>query len=179
MPVITFFLLGILLLTLQTSLLISLPEWLGRPDPLFVLIVFVAARLELVHGAIVLLLLGLVMDIFSGVFLGLYPIVYLLLFFGLQSLSKRLIIQEVAHQIPLVLTCYLFVNSLLFIIATLLAPENDLVWNWKKILLQMLLLAVISLPLFSLFHFAEQLLAKKKPPQRFLRRPKSKNAFRN
>lgn len=177
MIVITFFLLGILLLILQTSLLISLPEWLGRPDPLFVLIVFVAARLDLVHGALVLLLLGLVMDIFSGVFFGLYPIVYLLLFLGLHSLSRRFVIQELAHQIPLVLSCYLFVNSLLFIIATILAPENDLVWNWKKILLHMLLLAIISSPLFSLFHFAKQLSVKKKP-RTFLRRSKFKNTFR-
>jgi len=178
MPVITFFLLGILLLILQTSLLISLPEWLGRPDPLFVLIVFAATRLDLAHGAIVLLLLGLVMDIFSGVFLGLYPIVYLLLFFVLHSLSRRLVIHEMVHQIPLVLSCYLFVNGLIFIIATMLAPENDLAWNWKKILLQMLLLAVISLVLFPLFHFAEQLSAQKKPAS-FLLRPKPKNTFRD
>ena len=178
MVVITFFLLGVMLLILQTSLLISLPEWLGRPDPLFVLIVFVAARLDLVHGAIVLLLLGLVMDIFSGVFLGLYPIVYLLLFLLLRSLSRRLVIQEMVHQIPLVLSCYLFVNGLLFIIATMLAPENYLDWNWKKIILQMLMLAIISLPLFSLFHFAEQLSIKKNP-HTFLRRSKHKNTFRD
>jgi rod shape-determining protein MreD len=180
MPIITFFMLGIMLLILQTSLLISLPEWLGRPDPLFVLIVFAATRLELTHGAIVLLLLGLLMDIFSGIFLGLYPIVYLLLFWLLRSLSQRLVIYEVAHLIPLVLSCYLCINGLIFVIATMLVPENDLVWNWKKILLQMLLLAIISLPLFSIFNFVEQLSVPKKA-HTFLRRSssKSRNAFRD
>ncbi|TFG37707.1 MAG: rod shape-determining protein MreD, partial [Desulfobacterales bacterium] len=66
MPIISYFSLGVFLLILQTSLLTILPEWIGSPDPFFVLIVFVAIRLKLVHGAVLLLVLGLMMDIFSG-----------------------------------------------------------------------------------------------------------------
>lgn len=178
MPVLRYFFIGILLLTLQTSFMISLPEWLGRPDPLFVLIVFAAVRLDPPHGPLLLLLLGLVMDIFSGIFLGIYPIIYLLLFFLLHGLSKRLVIHETVHQIPLVLSCYLLVNGLLFTFATFLAPENELLWNWKKILLQMLLLSVMTLPLFALFDSLESWLSPKKASF-FFQRKKTKNTFRD
>ena len=178
MSVISYFLLGVFLLVVQTSLLTILPEWLGTPDPFFVLIVFAAMRLELVHGAVLLLLLGLVMDIFSGIFLGIYPITYLLLFFVLHGLAKKLAIQEVIHRIPLVLASFLVVNTLLYFFATSLAPENELPWYWKDILLQILLLGLITMPLFNTFEAFDALLSPKKAGLFFLR-PKHKNTFRD
>ncbi|MBI5558523.1 MAG: rod shape-determining protein MreD [Deltaproteobacteria bacterium] len=178
MPVISYFFLGILLLLVQTSLLNILPAWIGTPDPFFVLIVFVAIRLELIKGAMLLLLLGLIMDIFSGIFLGIYPITYLLLLFLLHSLAKKLAIQEEVHRIPLVLASYLFVNGLLFSFATFLAPENDLLWNWKNMLLQVLLLGLLTFPLFNLFESIDTWLAPRKAAMFFLR-TKHKNTFRD
>ncbi|MCJ7602122.1 MAG: rod shape-determining protein MreD [Desulfobulbaceae bacterium] len=178
MPIISYFFLGVFLLILQTSLLTILPEWIGSPDPFFVLIVFVAIRLKLVHGAVLLLVLGLIMDIFSGIFLGIYPITYLLLFFLLHGLSRRLVIHDVFHRIPLVIVSYLFVNSLLYSIASYLAPENELLWDWKEILMEIILLAVITLPLFTLFESFDTFLTPKKAAQFFLR-PKNKNSFRD
>ncbi len=178
MPVIIFFILGIFLLVLQTSFLTSLPDWMGRPDPLFVLIVFVTVRLKPPSAPILLLLLGLIMDIFSGIFLGIYPIVYILLFFLLFSLTQRLFLYEAVHQIPLVLTCYLLVNGLLFSVATFLAPENALVWQWKKVLLQMFMLALMTLPLFSFFDSLDRWVTRKKATS-FFQRAQQKNTFRN
>ncbi|MEW6290029.1 MAG: rod shape-determining protein MreD [Thermodesulfobacteriota bacterium] len=178
MPVISYFFLGVFLLLLQTSLLTMLPGWVGSPDPFFVLIVFVAIRLQLVHGAVLLLLLGLVMDIFSGIFLGIYPITYLLLFFLLHGLARRLAIHEVVHRIPLVIASYLLVNALLYTFASILAPENELNWNWKDILLEILLLGMITIPLFTLFESFDTFLTPKKAAQFFLR-PKNKNTFRD
>ena len=177
MPAISYFFLGVFLLILQTSLLTVLPAWMGKPDLFFVLIVFVAIRLKLIHGALLLLVLGLIMDIFSGIFLGIYPITYLLLFFLLHGLSRRLAIQETAHRIPLVVVSYLFVNGLLYSFASSLAPENELVWNWKEILMQILLLAIITLPLFSLFETFDEMLTPNNAAKFFLR-PKNKNRFR-
>ncbi|MEW6518490.1 MAG: rod shape-determining protein MreD [Desulfurivibrio sp.] len=178
MPVISYFFLGVFLLILQTSLLTILPHWAGSPDPFFVLIVFVAIRLKLVHGALLLLMLGLVMDIFSGIFLGIYPIAYVLLFLLLHGLSRGLAIQETVHRIPLVIISYLFVNGLLYSCASYLAPENELTWNWKDILMQILLLAIITLPLFTLFESFDAMLTPRKASQFFLR-PKNKNTFRD
>ncbi|MCK9293620.1 MAG: rod shape-determining protein MreD [Desulfobulbaceae bacterium] len=178
MPVISFFFLGVFLLILQTSLLAILPGWVGRPDAFFVLIVFVATRLKFVHGALLLLVLGLIMDIFSRIFLGVYPITYLLLFFLLHGISRRLAIHEPVHRIPMAIASYLFVNSLLYSFASYLAPENELIWNWKDILMQILLLAIITLPLFTFFEAFDEILTPKKAAQLFLR-PKNKNTFRD
>jgi rod shape-determining protein MreD len=178
MAVISYFFLGVFLLVAQTSLLTILPEWIGMPDPFFVLVVFAAIRLELVQGALLLLLLGLVMDIFSGIFLGIYPITYLLLFFLLHGLSKKLAIQEVVHRIPLVLASFLLANSLLYAFATFLAPENDMPWHWRDILLQILLLCLITMPMFNVFEAFDSMLSPKKSGLFFLR-PKHKNTFRD
>ncbi len=177
MAVLSYFIIAILLLILQTSLLPSLPDWMGRPDPLFVLIVCVALRFDIYSGAILLLLLGLIMDIFSGIFLGIYPITYLLLFALLKAVAKKLAINESVHRLPLVLICYLFVNTVLFAFATFLAPENDLSWNWIRMLLQMLMISLFVPPLFSLFDSLDSWLSPRRAVI-FFHRPKSKNTFR-
>jgi len=46
MLVSVFFFLGVFLLILQTTLFQILPEWAGKPDLLFVLIVFLAIRMD-------------------------------------------------------------------------------------------------------------------------------------
>ena len=83
-----FFIVGLILLVIQTTLFGSMPDWLGRPDLLFIFIIFITVRLELIQGAFLVLLLGLVMDIFSGIFLGLYPLTNLILFWPTYSPLK-------------------------------------------------------------------------------------------
>lgn len=146
-----FFTLGAFLLTLQTTLFQVLPEWAGKPDLLFVLVVFLAINMETFHGAILALLFGLVMDIFSGIFLGLYPVVYLGLYFLLRTLSAHLAIREPAHYWVLVPACYLAANVGIYIFSAILSPQAPPDWSWAALILQMIILAVISLPLFSLF----------------------------
>ena len=162
MSVFGFLTFGIVLLVLQTSLLPLLPGWLGHPNPLFVLVVFASLRLETYQGAVLALLFGLLMDIISGLFLGLHPVIYLVLFFILKTLAKNLIIYDI-HLVPLTLASYLFTTSGVFITASLLGPDSLLQWSWKSILLQLLVLAILTLPLFALYEF---LLAKLNPPKR-------------
>lgn len=153
MFIIFFFLLGLSLLIIQTTLFSAMPDWLGRPDLLFIFIIFITVRLEIIQGAFLILLLGLIMDIFSGIFLGLYPVTNLILFFVIHFLSRRFIISELPQQIPLVLTCYLFTSTMIFISTAILEPENILPWNWKAIFFQMLLLAILTIPFFALYDF--------------------------
>lgn len=178
MPIVSYFFLGVLLLILQTSLLTDLPEWLGCPDLFFILVVFVSIRLKFIHGAVLLLILGLIMDIFSGIYLGIYPITYLVLFFLLHGLSRRLAIQDTVHRIALVTVSYLFANSLLYTFISYMTPENDWTWNWKGILMEVLLLAIMTLPLFTLFERFEEFFTTKKAGQLFVR-SKNKNTFRS
>jgi rod shape-determining protein MreD len=150
--VISFFLMvGIVLLVLQTSIFPLLPAWLGRPDPLFVLIVYAALRLEVYQGAILTLVLGLLLDIFSGPFLGMYPVVYLALFVILKTMAANLTIHETIHQVPLTLASYLFACVGLFAFASLLMPEDALHWPWRAVLLQLFLLTILTIPLFQLY----------------------------
>jgi len=174
-----FFLLGAFLLIFQTTLLHALPEWFGRPNLLFLLIVFIATNLDLFKGAVLALLFGLLMDIFSGVFLGLHPIVYLVLFFVLQRISKHLATNEAVHQMPLVAFSYLFSASSIFIFATILAPESKIYWAWGTEILQVLILAVICIPFFHIFKWITQVFdtqGQKKNKNPF-RRQKSGNRY--
>ncbi|NIQ09911.1 MAG: rod shape-determining protein MreD, partial [Gammaproteobacteria bacterium] len=70
MFIVIFLILGILILVVQTTFLQLVPGWLGQPDILFLLIVYIACQKEILAGAVSILLLGLLLDVFSGVFLG-------------------------------------------------------------------------------------------------------------
>ena len=99
--------LGTILLTIQTTLFHILPAWIGRPDLLFILVIFLATDMETFKGALLVLLFGFLMDIFSGIYLGMYPLLYLLLFFAIKTLSRHVVLVEIVHQVPLVVVSYL------------------------------------------------------------------------
>jgi rod shape-determining protein MreD len=146
-----FLILGILILVLQTTFLQLLPAWLGKPDILFLLIVYVACQADILRGAFIVLLLGVLMDAFSGVFLGLYPVIYLLVFAFIKGISRQIAINEFAYQVPLAVISYLFVSIGMFLFAFFLAPDSPPQWSWGVILLQLLILAVIGTPIFGIF----------------------------
>src|SRR5210317_810288 len=151
MFVIIFLLLGIVILILQTTFLQLLPAWLGKPDILFLLIVYIACQADIFRGAFVIFLLGLLMDAFSGVFLGLYPVIYLLVLAFIKGISRQVAIDEFAYQVPLAVISYLFVSIGMFLFAFFLAPDSPPQWSWGLILLQLLVLAVIGTPVFGIF----------------------------
>jgi len=176
MLIFSFILLGTTLLTIQTTIFPMLPAWMGNPDLLFLLVVYIAIRLDIFPGAVLALLIGLLMDIFAGVFLGLYPVIYLLLFFLLQGLSRHLVIDETVHQAPLAVASYLLASSGIYIFATILAPDASLTWSWRDILLSALILAVIAIPFYQLCSGIHNLALKGIKNRAFLR-SKSGNRF--
>ncbi|MBW2502419.1 MAG: rod shape-determining protein MreD [Deltaproteobacteria bacterium] len=150
MLIVLFLLLGILSIVLQTTLLQLLPPWLGKPDILFLLVVYISCRTDLLRGLVTILLLGFLMDVFSGVFLGLYPVIYLLVFAFIKGISRRVAINDFAYQVPLAVISYLFVSIGMFLFSYALGPETLPGWSWGTILLQLLLLAVVGVPLFGI-----------------------------
>lgn len=146
---ISFLVFALLLFVMQTTLFALLPAWLGRPDLIFLLIVFLAYRFDAIKGAVLVFFIGLLLDIFSGVFLGIYPTVYLLIFFIMKLLAKH-IANESTFQTPLAIISYLFTASCIFIISTMLAPEALIEWSWRIMILQIIMLAVVAIPFFSL-----------------------------
>lgn len=151
MFIIIFLVLGILILVVETTFLQLLPAWLGKPDILFLLIVYLSCQSEILRGVVLILLLGLLMDVFSGIYLGFYPVIYLLVFAFIKGISRRVAINEFAYQVPLALISYLFVSIGMFLFSYSLAPDAPPQWSWGMILLQLLMLAVIGGPAFGMF----------------------------
>ncbi|MDR9500538.1 MAG: rod shape-determining protein MreD [Desulfurivibrionaceae bacterium] len=178
MPCAPFILVATLLLILQTSFLPGLPGWFAKIDPLFVLVVFVSVRLDPYRGALLIIYIGMLTDIFSGIYSGLHPVIYLALHFMIKLLSRPLVLNEPPHQIPLVLASYIFVMGLTHMITTLLSPEAISLWSWKEIIVRLLLLALITMPLFSLYDYIMNRLSPKKALQ-ILIKPGNKNRFRD
>lgn len=145
-----FFGLGVLLLVIQTTFLHLLPAWLGRPDLLFLLLVFIALHLETGPGLILTLLLGLLVDVFSGIHLGVYSLTYFLFFLLIRTMVQNLAIQGSAHQVPLVIAGSLGTASLVHLLTSLLAPENQVFWAWPLLLQNTIILAIVCLPFFHL-----------------------------
>jgi rod shape-determining protein MreD len=114
-------LLGILFVTLQTTLLSYLPIRRIRPDIILVLILYWGFTLPTVSGGIHSLFLGYLMDLFSGNSLGLYTFTRPLLFYLAQLFRGRLYLESFASQ-----SLFVFIFALLegLLILTLLAALN-------------------------------------------------------
>ena len=102
MQILSFLIIGIFLITFQTTVLQFLPTWLGAPDLVFILIAFLAYRFEVLKGLLLTFLLGWMMDVISGIYLGTYLIEYLLFFIALNTLTLNSPLKESAYQVPLV-----------------------------------------------------------------------------
>ncbi len=147
----TFFASGLLLLLLQTTVIPQLPGWLGRPDILFILVVYCAIRLPLYSGMLLCLFFGMLLDIFSGLYIGLDTICYLLFFFTLRGLSGKLALEYLTHQPVLCASGYLLTNGAIFLMANMLSEGGHFTWPWRQILLGALTTAIFSIPLVHLF----------------------------
>jgi rod shape-determining protein MreD len=145
-----FIALGAFLLIFQTTILVRMPNWLGNPDLLFLLALFVSAKIDLHRGIILVMIYGLMVDIFSGFVPGLYPAVYLGLFLSLKYLSRRMIVDEPTHQPPLAAACYLLCSGAIYLYMAVFNPGTNIFWSWHDLLLQMLILTVLALPSFQI-----------------------------
>ncbi|MBU0481509.1 MAG: rod shape-determining protein MreD [Proteobacteria bacterium] len=154
-----FLILGSFLLILQTSLFTILPKWIGNPDLLFLVIIFMACRLDTYQGAILTLVFGLLMDIFSGIVPGLFPAVYLGLFATIKLLSKHFIIDEPSHQPPLAVAGYLLASGAIYLYTAFFSPDVTLFWSWRDLLLQMFILGILSVPSYHVFGSIQHLVA--------------------
>lgn len=149
--------LGSCLLVLQTTLFALIPPWLGSPDLLFLLVLFMATKVDNYRGIILAMLFGLMMDTFSGFVPGLFPAVYLGLFVTIKFVSRHVIVAEAAHQPPLAAACYLISSGAIYTYMAIFNPGTDIFWSWRDLLLQMFILAILALPAF---HLLSLLLAK-------------------
>lgn len=164
--VLTYAILGLCVILLQTTLL---PRLLGngpRPDLLLLLALHIGLNEPALRGAFTAWLLGCLLDVFSGTTFGLYGLILLLLTCGTCAAGRQL-----NHDNAMVMVvAALFgttVHALLLITTLLLFADAD--QGWKLVLQQLplqllfnLLAAMLCSPL--LIHFSRP----KQPVRRVL-----------
>ena len=113
---------GILLLTLQTTLLSYLPVQRIRPDIVLILILHWGLSFPPVSGGIHSLFLGYLMDLFSGNSFGLYTFTRPLLFYLAQLFKGRLYLESLPSQSLFVFVFALFEGLLILALLYALNP---------------------------------------------------------
>jgi len=150
MLITVFIILGAFLLVIQTTIYVRTPQWLGNPDLLFLLVIFMATKIDNYRGIILTMIFGLMMDTFSGFIPGLFPAVYLGLFVTIKYISRHVIIDEPTHQPPLAAACDLASSGAIYLYMNIFNPSTEIFWSWRDLFLQMCILAILSLPSFHL-----------------------------
>ena len=146
---------GVLLMTLQTTLLASLPIQRFRPDLVLIFILYLGFSFSNVSGGLLAFFLGFLMDLFSGNTFGLYTFTRPLIFFVAQLVRSRFYWQGFSFQF-----LFVFVFSALegFFILLLLSgvsstPLHNLYPSmWTHLLPQSLFTGLMTPVLFGLFH---------------------------
>jgi len=162
MVLLVFWLLGISLIVVQTTLLQLFPTWLGRPDFVFVLVAFASYRFAWIPGIILVFSLGWVMDVVAGIHLGFYPLLCLLTFTLLKALTTNSPIKESTYQIPLVGASYFLMQMFFYFVYSLTLPEVLPEWSWGETTRRTALVVVVAAPLFLLFNSLFEHLQKRR-----------------
>jgi len=151
MVVLHFIIVGLLLTILQTTLCMRTPVSFMAPDFYYVLVAYLALRLDMLRSLIVLLPLTCVLDVLSGTILGSYALICFGGYFFLRQLAVRFPVNGILYHLPLIGFSFLAVSWAVYLLLELLQPGQQAVWSWWKMLLRMLLVTLCSYPLFLLF----------------------------
>ncbi len=170
MLALAFVLLGFLLITIQTTFFHHFPHWLGRPDLAFILVVFSAYKFSWFPGFLLAFLLGWLMDVTSGIFLGTYPLLVLLVFAIVKFLSQNSSVKETAFQIPLVGVSYFIVQCFLYLFFSLTQPGALPPWSWARVVHETFILLVASIPCFVFFNWMYEKIISRRVAAKSLKR---------
>ena len=165
-----FWLVGILLIIAQTTLVPYFPQWFGRPDFIFILVAFAAYRFAWIPGILLVFSLGWIVDVVAAVHLGVYPLICLLTFAALKTLTQKSPIKESTYQIPLVGVSYFATQLIFYLLYMLFLPEILPEWSWGQTLRLTLLMVVATIPFFLLFNSLYEYLRRRRPKAKVHRR---------
>jgi rod shape-determining protein MreD len=169
MVVVAYTLLGVFLVVLQTTILMVNPLWVGAPDLYYILVAYLAYRMDILRGLIILFPLSWAMDVLSGVVLGTYPALCIIAFVLLKVTAVKMPVRESLYQIPFIGVSYLVVSKFVYMILSFLEPGVLAPWSWPTVLLRVALLVVLAFPLFRLFEFVNRRLQGSLIPFKMLR----------
>nr|WP_320010146.1 hypothetical protein [uncultured Desulfobulbus sp.] len=151
MIVINFIVVSLFLVIAQTTFFMPRIVWLSAPDFYFVLVAFLAYRLELVHSLLILFPLACFLDVLCGTVLGSYALICFIGFFLLKTANEKLPIREPLYQIPLIGAVYLLVHYLVFQLLNFLQPEHLVLWSWPPMGIRTVFVMALAYPLFIFF----------------------------
>src|SRR4030042_2129824 len=114
--------LGVIFLTLQTTLLTSLSIQRIRPDLVLILILYLGLFYPPISGGILALFLGFLMDLFSGNSFGLYTLSRPLIFYVAQFFKERFYLEGSSSQFLFVFIFGLVEGLLILILLSTLNP---------------------------------------------------------
>ncbi len=172
-----FFSIAVFLIVLQSTFFQFFPAWLGRPDLVYILVVFIAYRFDWLRGFFLVYTIGWMMDVVSGIYLGTYSVQSLLVFFCLKMLTENSPVKETAYQVPLVGISYFLLQIGFYFFYSIALPETLPEWSWGRILQETIILFVATVPCFLLFNSFFEYFLKRRLSQKLLRR-RSGNQFR-
>ena len=153
MVVVAFIIIGLLLIVLQTTLFMVNPVWVAAPDLYYILVAYLAYRLDLLRGLIIIFPLSWTLDVFSGVVLGTYPTICFGAFFLLKFMAEKVPVRESLYQIPLVGVSYLVVSKVVYLGLLFFEPGAAAPWSWIDMGIRVALMMLLAFPLFRFFEF--------------------------
>ncbi len=170
MTTLCFLLVGFILTAIQTTIFHYFPHWLGRPDLVFILVVFVAYRFSWATGLLLAFLLGWLLDVSSGVFLGTYPLLAVLVFSIVKFLRQNSSVKDTVFQIPLVGVSYFIVQCFFYLFFLMTQPEALPPWSWSRVVQETLIILVAAIPCFVFFNWLYEKLTTRRMASRRLKR---------
>jgi rod shape-determining protein MreD len=148
------FLVGILLLVLQTTLLPLFPIHRIRPDILLIFTLYLGLSFPLVFGGILAISMGYLMDLFSGNALGFYALSRPLIFFTAQFFKERFYLEGFYSKFLFAFVYAMLEGLLIFILMNALHPRplgNLYPLLFTFLLPQSFFTGLATPPLFFLF----------------------------
>lgn len=177
MKTLAFLLIGMFLIVMQTTVLQILPDWFGYPDLIFILIAFVAFRFDWLRGCILAFVLGWMMDVVSGIYLGVFAVKYVIVFFMLFLLTQNSPVKESAYQVPLVGVSYFISQFGFYVMLSITAADLVSPWSWNRVGRETIILMIATIPCFLLFNSLYEYLLQRRVMPRVSQR-KTGNRFR-
>ena len=169
MLVLSFIVLGVLLVILQTTLCMPTPVWLLAPDFYYILVGYLAYRLDLVRSLLIILPLGCTLDVLSGTVLGMYSILCFSGYFLLRFASDKLPVHESLYQVPLIGLSFLLISWCVYILVQALGIGELIAWSTWKMVVRSILVIMFSYPLFLLFDLVRRMSQRSLVPWKRLR----------
>jgi len=155
---------GVLLMTLQTTLLASLPIRRFRPDLVLIFMLYLGFSFSNVSGGLLAFFLGFLMDLLSGNTYGLYTFTRPLIFFMAQLARGRFYWQGFSSQFLFVFVFSLLEGFFILLILSGVSPmplHNLYPSIWTHLLPQSLFTGLVTPVLFGLFQKGSVFLTEK------------------